>query len=84
MIRGSRARTVAGDDLPVQDHVREARVFGPFQRLVQFGGLISEHRDDGSAGTGVTRGYQDDGCEEGAGAARSAAMACLVHRRLAR
>ena len=35
-------------------------------------------------GTGVTRGYQDDGCDEGAGAARSAAMACLVHSRLAR
>ena len=29
-------------------------------------------------------GYQADGCEEGAGAARSAAMACLVQRRLAR
>ena len=55
---------------------------------------------DGAAagiGTGRTRrysantprnmtasGYQADGCEEGAGAARSAAMACLVHRRLAR
>jgi hypothetical protein len=30
------------------------------------------------------RAAEEDSCEEGAGAARSAAMACLVQRRLAR
>ena len=38
----------------------------------------------GSADRGVIRGYQDDGCEEGAGAARRAAMVCSAQRRLAR
>jgi hypothetical protein len=36
---------VAGDDLPVQDHMSEAVVFGPFQCLVQAGGLFGEDRD---------------------------------------
>ena len=37
---------VGGDDLAVQDHVREALVPGPFQRLAQLRGLFGEHRDD--------------------------------------
>jgi len=37
---------VAGDDLPVQDHVREPLVPGPLQRLAQVGGLPGQHGDD--------------------------------------
>ena len=37
---------VAGDDLPVQDHMREPLVPGPFQRLGQPGGLRCQHVDD--------------------------------------
>ena len=36
---------VAGDDLPVQDHVGKALVPGPLQRLAQFRGLLGEHRN---------------------------------------
>src|SRR5215467_7136872 len=35
----------SGDDLPVQDHMRETFVFGPLQCLVQVRGLFGEHRD---------------------------------------
>ncbi len=37
---------VAGDDLPVQDHVGEALVVGPLQRLRQVLGLLRQHDDD--------------------------------------
>jgi hypothetical protein len=36
---------VGGDDRAVQDHVREAVLPGPLQRLVQVRGLAGEHRD---------------------------------------
>ena len=36
---------VAGDDLPVQDHMGQALVLGPPQRLVQVRGLAGEYRD---------------------------------------
>jgi hypothetical protein len=37
---------VGGDDLAVQDHVRQALGRGPFQSLVQVRGLLSQHQDD--------------------------------------
>ena len=37
---------VTGDDRAVQDHMREALVLGPLQRLVQIWRLPGEHRDD--------------------------------------
>src|SRR5436189_668347 len=37
---------VGRDDRPVQDHVGEALVLGPFQRLAQAGGLAGENLDD--------------------------------------
>ncbi len=36
---------VAGDNLPVQDHVGEALVVGPLQRLRQVRGLLRQHDD---------------------------------------
>jgi len=36
---------VAGDDLPVQDHMRETFVFGPLQRFAQVRSLFREHLD---------------------------------------
>jgi hypothetical protein len=36
---------VAGDDLPVQDHMRKALVFGPLQRFAQVRSLSGEHGD---------------------------------------
>src|SRR5260370_35931126 len=37
---------VAGDDLPVQDAVREPLVPGPLQRLAQVRGLLRQRDDD--------------------------------------
>ena len=37
---------VSLDDLAVQDHVWQALVPGPFQRLAQFRRLLCQHRDD--------------------------------------
>jgi len=37
---------VAGDDLPVQDHMREALARGPLQRFAQVRGLARERGDD--------------------------------------
>jgi hypothetical protein len=37
---------VAWDDLPVQDHVRESLVSGPFERLAQRRGLLCQHGND--------------------------------------
>lgn len=36
----------AGDDRSVRDHVREALVTGPLQRLAQVRCLLGQHRDD--------------------------------------
>jgi len=36
---------VTGDDLPVQDHMRKALVFGPFQRFAQVRSLFGEYGD---------------------------------------
>src|SRR6266566_2193803 len=36
---------VAGDDLPVQDHMRKARVPGPLQRFAQVRSLVREYGD---------------------------------------
>jgi hypothetical protein len=37
---------VAGDDRPVQDHVRGSLLAGPFQRVGQVRGLSGQHGDD--------------------------------------
>ena len=80
---GRTARRSAPDLLPQLSSARQQRFMWTY-RQTYLPADLSAGFATGSAGTGVTRGYQDDGCEERAGAARSAAMACLVHRRLAR
>ena len=37
---------VAGDDLAVEDDVREPGALGPLQRLAQIRGFASQHRND--------------------------------------